>query len=206
MDKLDKKFVKGSVLKADELNTMVDKTNEIIDVLDEKIGATYFDSSTSRQLQFRTVEDRDAWLAGGSDSLILRSDTFSFSGTVYQIKITDDYGTKQLHFTNVSPTALITVGFVSQTKGLTDQDWTEVYEDFVVNVEEDRGAKGNYTQIIADETVSNGDTLTFDVKRYLASGNNRVRITARGLTTNESATVVYNANLTSMYLSPANFQ
>ena len=205
MEKLNKTFIKGSVLKADELNEMVGKTNEIIDALDEKIGATYFDSVTSRQLQFRTTEDRDAWLAGGSDSLILRSDTFSFSGTLYQIKITDDYGTKQLHFTNVSPTAYITVGFLSQTKGLTDTSWTEVYEDFVVNVEVDRGAKGNYTQIITDESVSNGNTLTFDVKRYLASGNNRVRITARGLTTNESATVVYNANLTSMYLSPANF-
>ena len=206
MEKLNKTFIKGEVLKAEELNSMVGKTNEIIDALNEKIGATYFDSVTLRQLQFRTAEDRDAWLSGGSDSLILRSDNFSFSGTVYQIKITDDYGTKQLHFTNVSPTALITVGFVSQTKGLTDQEWTEVYEDFVVNVEVDRGAKGNYTQIITNETVSNGDTLTFDVKRYLASGNNRVRITARGLTTNESATVVYNANLTSMYLSPANFQ
>ena len=206
MEKLNKTFVKGAVLKAEELNSMVDKTNEIIDALDEKIGATYFDSATSRQLQFRTAEDRDAWIAGGSDSLIMRIDNFSFSGTIYQIKITDDYGTKQLHFTNVSPTALITVGFLSQSKGLTDQEWTEVYEDFTANVEVDRGAKGNYIEIISNEAVSNGDTLTFDVKRYLASGNNRVRITARGRTTNESATVVYNANLTSMYLSPANFQ
>lgn len=206
MEKLDKTFIKGAVLKAEELNSMVNKTNEIIDALDEKIGATYFDSANLRQLQFRTAEDRDAWLAGGSDSLILRSDAFSFSGTLYQIKITDDYGTKQLYFTNVSPTALITVGFVSQTKGLTDTNWTEVYEDFMVNVEVDRGSKGNYTSIITDETVSNGNTLTFDVKKYLASGDNRVRITARGLTTNESTTVVYKANLTSMYLSPANFQ
>lgn len=205
MEKLNKIFVKGSVLKADELNTMVGKTNEIIDALDEKIGATYFDSSNLRQLQFRNAEDRDAWLNGGGDGLILRSDAFSFSGTISQVKITDEYGTKQLYFTNVSPTAVITVGFRSQTKGITDQNWTEVYEDFLVSVAVDKGSKGTYTPIITDQTVRNGDTLSFDIKKYIASGDNRVRIVATGLTTGETATAIYNATLTSMYLSAANF-
>lgn len=205
VEQLNKKFVKGAVLKADELNDMVAKTNEIIGAMDDKIGATYFDVSTMRQLQFRSVEDRDAWLNGGGDTLILRADQFSFSGTVNQVRVTDEYGTKNLFFTTSSERADITVGFISQTKGIADSSWEEVYEDFIVTVGVDKGASGNYTYIITDKLVKNGDTFTFDVKKYLASGNNRVRITAVGSETGEIGTSIYTVNLTSMYISPSNF-
>lgn len=205
IQKLNKTFVKGAVLKADELNDMVSKTNEIIDSIDDKIGATYFDAANLRQLQFKSAEDRDAWLNGGGDGLILRSDQFSFSGTISQVKITDEYGSKQLYFTNIQPEAKVTVGFISQTKSITDTSWTEVYEDFVVSVGVDKGATGNYTTIINNQTVMNGNTLTFDIKKYIAAGNNRVRITAIGKETGEVATSVYSATLTSMYLTPSNF-
>lgn len=205
LEHLNKEFVKGRVLKASELNEVVSKVNETVDAVTEKVGATFFDVSTMRQLQFRTVEDREAWLNGGGDSYILRADQFAFTGTVNQLKVTDEYGSRQLYFTTAQERADITVGFISQSKGITDTSWREVYEDFRVTVSVDRGSSGSYVNILTDELVLNGNTLTFDIKKYIGTGNNRVRVVAVGETTGEVGTAIYSATLTTMYLSAANF-
>lgn len=205
LEHLDMEFVKGRVLKASELNEVVGKINETVDSVSEKVGATLFDVSTMRQLQFRTVEDKEAWMNGGGDSLILSSDQFAFSGTINQVKVTDGYGSKQLYFTTRQERMDVTVGFLSQSKGITESSWKEVYEDFRVTVSVDKGSSGKYVNIISDELVLNGKTLTFDIKKHIANGANRVRVVAVGDTSGEVGTAIYSVTLTTMYLSAANF-
>ena len=78
-------------------------------------------------------------------------------------------------------------------------------EDFYVTVTIDKGITGTYTPIEDEKLVLNGANYTIDVRKYLASGNNRIRITATGALTNTTSNFIFTVYLTSMYLSPSNF-
>lgn len=171
----------------------------------EKVASTYFDPIEMKLYGFKSVEDRDAYITNGDASLIIDTCPFSFTGTQNRINILDKQGTTTLYFTTNANEANITVGFESQEKGITDTEWKEVSEDFVVSVSVDRGALGSYETFIADKQVLNGNTLTFDVRRYLATGSNRIKVTAKGVDSGAVANLTYQVTLTSMYLSPSNF-
>lgn len=110
-----------------------------------------------------------------------------------------------LYFTTAQQEAFISVSFVSQQKGITDVNWEEVLEDFIVTVAVDKGATGTFTPIVTEQLVLNGNSLSVDVKKYIASGANRVRFTAKGATTGTTGNLIFSVNVTSMYLSPSNF-
>lgn len=174
--------------------------------VNERWGAAYFDATTYRWLGFKNEEDKAEWLSTGDDSLIVGSPVpFSFSGTVAQVKIINEMPSGNLYFTTQATEALLTCSFLSQEKGITDSAWTDVIEDFYVSVAIDRGGVGDYTDLIVDQLILNGNSFTFDVRAGLASGNNRVRVVARGAQSGASASFTYTVNLTSMYLSPSNF-
>ena len=174
--------------------------------VDERWGAAYFDPQSYRWLGFKDDADKAEYIATGDESLIVGSPVpFSFSGTVSQIKVINEMPSANLYFTTKADEALITCSFVSQEKGLTDSAWEEVNEDFLVSVAIDRGNAGEFTPIITDQLVLNGNKLTFDVRKGLATGNNRVRVTAKGILSEATSSFTYQVNLTSMYLSPSNF-
>lgn len=110
-----------------------------------------------------------------------------------------------LFYTTQSNEAYITCSFLSQEKGITDSAWTDVNEDFEVSVLIDKGSVGNYVAIIDKTTVLNGDDFTFDIRQSLATGENRVRVTAMGLQSGSSASLTYVITLTTMYIAPSNF-
>ena len=171
----------------------------------ERAGASYFDPSVYTQYFFKNEEDKDLWLSGGSDSLILSQTVFNFTGTVKQVKVVNMMSSTNLYFTTTQQQSLITTGFTSQEKGITDSTWDDVMEDFYVTVAIDKGATGKYETIISEQLVLNSNTLTVDVRKYLSTGLNRVRITARGATSGEVGNLIYSATLTTMYLSPSRF-
>lgn len=174
--------------------------------VDERWGAAYFDPQSYRWLGFKDDADKAEYIATGDESLIVGSPVpFSFSGTVSQIKVINEMPSANLYFTTKAEEALITCSFISQEKGLTDSAWEEVNEDFLVSVAIDRGNAGEFTPIITDQLVLNGNKLTFDVRKGLATGNNRVRVTAKGILSEATSSFTYQVNLTSMYLSPSNF-
>lgn len=174
--------------------------------VDERWGAAYFDPQSYRWLGFKDDADKAEYIATGDESLIVGSPVpFSFSGTVSQIKVINEMPSANLYFTTKADEALITCSFISQEKGLTDSAWEEVNEDFLVSVAIDRGNAGEFTPIITDQLVLNGNKLTFDVRKGLATGNNRVRVTAKGILSEATSSFTYQVNLTSMYLSPSNF-
>ena len=169
---------------------------------DVRVGATYFDSSTMIEYGFHTEEDRDAWFNG--DNTIWHITTpFTFTGTVHQMKVINYTESTKLYYTTNAKEANITVGFLSQEKGLTDTTWEEVLEDALITVSID--SDGVWKPIIENVKVKNGDTYTFDVVKYLNSGENRIRVTMMGDTTGKSGSLLFSVNVTSMYLSASNF-
>ena len=170
-----------------------------------KIGASYFDSDAMTLYQFASESDKDAWLEGGGDSYLLNSVPFNFSGTLNQLVLTNRLDGVNLYFTTTSTEVILKIGIISQQKGITDLNWQDVNEDFSVNVDLDKGSTGKYTNILSGETVLNGNDFSIDVRKYLATGANRVRISVTGVDTGATKSLVYTLNLTTMYLSPSKF-
>ena len=172
----------------------------------ERIGAEYFDSATNTKYNFENTDKLAEWLSTGDDSLIQSKLSYDFSGTQYQVKIISDMP-KNLYFTTQADKAEITVSFLSQKKGITDVSWQDIVEDYNVSVYVDKGGTGTFTPLIVDQFVISGNTFTFDVKKALATGANRVRVVAVGTESADKAqgSEMFIVNLTSMYLAPSNF-
>lgn len=174
--------------------------------VEEKWGAAHFNSMRMEWIGFKNEEDKAEWLATGDDSLIVGSPVpFSFSGTVNQVKVVNEMSSKDLYFTTQSTEVLLTCSFISQEKGITDSMWNDVNEDFEVTVSVDKGSAGTFVDIITGKTILNGNSFTFDVGKYLATGANRVRVQARGLLTGYKGSFTYSVTLTTMYIAPSKF-
>ena len=179
----------------------------IKDSLNEKHGATYFEPTTNTMLFFSSKEDLIEWMSTGDSSLIIDEVEMNFSGTMYQVKVLNEMPSKTLYFTTQMDKAEISVSFLSQKKGITDTSWQDVIEDYHVSVYIDKGGVGSYTPLLLDQFVVNGNIFTFDVRKALATGVNRIRVVAVGTESGTGAqgSEVFIANLTSMYLAPSNF-
>ncbi len=173
--------------------------------IDNKFGDALFDPTTYNQILFACTEDKMAYLSGDT-SVPHKVCPFEFTRTVRRMTVVNLMDSKNLYYTQMSEKAIITVGFKSEEKGITDAAWSEATEDARITVEIDRGLTGKYETIVSEQLVLNGNTLSVDVFRYLATGNNRVRVTAVGVDTGSSGYIVYSALLTSMYIAPANFK
>ena len=170
-----------------------------------KIGAEYWMPGTFRKLNFASQDDLQTWLDTGDDHLILSESEPTPTGTVYQVKVNNKMSSDILYFTTQAEDAKITVSFESQQKGVTDSQWEELLEDYYVSVLIDKGSTGSFVPVVSDEFVMNGKDFTFDIKKSLATGANRVRVVARGTESEEKGSKMLTVNLTSMYLAPSNF-
>ena len=177
----------------------------IKDSLDDKMSCAIFNSSDNTQYIFKDEEDKLAWL-NGDTTVPFKTCKFDFAQMIRQMTVVNYMDSKSLYYTQVSESAMITVGFKSEEKGITETSWKEVLEDAYITVAVDRGFTGAYTTIIDSKLVISGNTLSFDVLKYLATGNNRVRVTVEGAETGATGSIVYTALLTTMYLAPSNFK
>ena len=171
----------------------------------ERYGAAVFDPSTNTMYYFKDKEDRTLWLANNDPSLIVDDLVFNFTGTISQVKIVNKMESNNVYFTTTSDTAEIEFGFISQEKGITDSEWRDVAEDAYITVSVDKGSAGEYVDVVSNKLLLSGQTMKVDVRKFLATGGNRVMVTATGVTSGTSGTLIYTATLTSMYLSPSNF-
>lgn len=178
-----------------------------LEAVSGKHGASYFDPATNTMLYFASKEDLSDWLATSDSSLIIDEAVMNFTGTMYQVKVQSEMPSKNLYFTTQADKAEITVSFLSQKKGITDVSWQDIVEDYNVSVYVDKGGLGTFVPLIVDQFVVSGNTFTFDVKKALATGANRVRVVAVGTESADKAqgSEMFIVNLTSMYLAPSNF-
>lgn len=173
--------------------------------MEEKPGRFYFDPVTLTLCGFENAKDREEWLATGQSSLVLDTCPFPLSGTQNQVKVINEMASGNLYFTTQAKVAMLTCSFISQEKGLTDNAWTEVTEDFLVTVFADKGSVGNFEELYPEKLVLNGQSFSFDVRNAIAVGANRVRVNVKGVESGASSQYTYTVNLTTMYLAPSNF-
>lgn len=178
-----------------------------LEAVSGKHGASYFDPATNTMLYFASKEDLSDWLATSDSSLIIDEAVMNFTGTMYQVKVQSEMPSKNLYFTTQADKAEITVSFLSQKKGITDVSWQDIVEDYNVSVYVDKGGLGTFVPLIVDQFIVSGNTFTFDVKKALATGQNRIRVVAVGTESADKAqgSEMFIVNLTSMYLAPSNF-
>lgn len=173
--------------------------------MEEKPGRFYFDPITLTLYGFENAKNREEWLATGQSSLVLDTCPFPLSGTQNQIKVINEMPSGNLYFTTQTKVAMLTCSFISQEKGLTDNAWTEVAEDFLVTVFADKGSVGKFEELYPEKLVLNGQSFSFDVRNAIAVGANRVRVNVKGVESGASSQYTYTVNLTTMYLAPSNF-
>ena len=176
-----------------------------LSLVDKKIGASYFDPSTMICYHFKTEQDKDKWLDNRDGNLVIGHTPYTFTNILRQIIITNTQQTNNFYFVTTHTEAVIEMVFKSQEKSLTATSWDDKIEDFYVTVAVDKNSVGSYTTIVDSKQVINGNSFSVDVRKYLAIGNNRVRVTVVGAETGETKSVTYSVVLTSMYLTPANF-
>jgi hypothetical protein len=153
---------------------------------------------------FASAEDKQEWENTGVENWI-DSTPLVIVGTERKIQITNVSGNNNPYFTTASDSAEITVSFRSLEKDVLATEYTEIMEDALFTVSIDKGATGVWSVIASDVMVKGGDTYTIDVRNYLAVGANRIVIKAVGSSTGAVGQLNITANLTSMYLAPANF-
>ena len=153
---------------------------------------------------FASAEDKQEWQDTGIENWI-DSEPLVIVGTERKIQITNISGNNNPYFTTADNKAEITVSFKSLEKDVLASEYTEVMEDAMFTVSIDKGATGTWSVIANDVLVKGGDTYTIDVFKYLAVGANRIVIKAVGSSTGATGQLNITANLTSMYITPANF-
>ena len=187
-----------------ELQLNAEEINRRLLGSDSKFGAFHIDPSTMTFYYFKDHEDKQKFL-DGDKSVVLDSEKFDVSNKIQQIKIINDMESTILYFTTQEEQSVITVGFISQEKNFGDENYTEVYENAYFTVEVDKSNTGSYVTVVENNRVINGEKLSVDVKNYLATGQNKVRITCTGEQSGKRDTILFTANVTTMYLKASNF-
>lgn len=172
--------------------------------LNGKLGDFYIDPSTWTFYFFKDEEDKQKFI-NGDTSVWYKSADLDVSKKMQQVKIINDMESTILYFTTQEESNVITVGFISQEKNFGEDNYTEVYENAYFTVEVDKSNTGSYVTVVENKRVINGEKLSVDVKNYLATGQNKVRITCTGEQSGKRDTVLFTANVTTMYLKASNF-
>lgn len=172
--------------------------------LNSTFGAFYIDASTWTFYFFKSEEDKQKFLDGDT-TVEYKSEGLDVSKKMQQVKIINDMESTILYFTTQEDESVITVGFISQEKNFGDENYTEVYENAYFTVEVDKSNTGSYVTVVENKRVINGEKLSVDVKNYLATGQNKVRISCTGEQSGKKDTILFTANVTTMYLKASNF-
>ena len=181
-----------------------DEIDSRLEAVSDKFGAVYIDASTMTFYYFKNQEDKQKFLDGDT-SVVLDSERFDTSNKIQQMKIINDMGSAILYFTTQEEKSVITVGFLSQEKDFGDEEYTEVYENALFTVDVDKSNTGSWVTIVESQRVINGEKFSVNVKDYLATGQNKVRIRCTGEQSEKSATLLFTANVTTMYLKASDF-
>lgn len=186
-------------------------TGEEIDArlaaVSEKVGYTFFNSSDGNTLySFASEDTYNQWVAegmNGNSALIIDKTPFSFEGTMRRLTVVNLLTTQNPYFTTNKKSAILRFGYVSQYKGITEPDWQDFDENAKVTVEVDKGFTGEFVKVVDGQQLLNGKNFEVDVYQHIAIGDNKVRVTIVGETTETKGTLTYTVALTSMYMLPS---
>ena len=188
MDKLNKNFVKGNVLKAAELNEVVAKINELVGaslVIGTNEG-TAFDGAMGATLTQIVNE-----LAGGS-------------GTMYSVYVRNNM--PSLGFASqYGEKCILDFSFISQYRDSINEPYKPTGELGLCTIMMKNSKFADFT-VIKQMEVSSGVSIKQEVSEFLTSGSNSVKINIKGSNTDKiTSPVTYTVQLTSLGISAPNF-
>ena len=188
MEQLDKTFIKGNVLKAEELNELVSKINELVDgslILGNTKGTAY-DGAAGAALEQLVRE-----LAGGT-------------GTMYSVYVRNNMAS--LGFAaQYGEECILDFTFVSQYRDDLSEPYKPTGELGLCTIMVKNSKYVDFTMVKQME-VSSNVSIKQDVAEWLSSGSNNLKITVKGQNTDiTTAPVTYTVQLTSLGISAPNF-
>ena len=188
MENLNRTFIKGNVLKAEELNEVVGKINELIGaqiVIGETAGTAY-DGAAGAALE-QTVRE----LAGGA-------------GTMYSVYVRNNMPT--LGFASqYGEKCILDFTFVSQYRDDLNEPYKPTGELGLCTIMVKNSKFADFT-VVKQMEISSNVSIKQDIAEWLSSGSNSVKITIKGENTDQTtAPVTYTVQLTSLGVSAPNF-
>ena len=171
---------------------------------EERIEDTYFDPYSYTIYFFKSTAEKEQWLQD-PNSVEPKKLELNLAGVQKQLKIINEMESLNVYFTTASDTAELKFSFASHEKEVTSSEWRPITEDAYISVAVDKGGSGEFIEIISRQLLLSGNSASVDVRKYLTTGANRVRVTVTGAFSKAEDTIQYQVNLTSMYLSPSNF-
>ena len=186
--------------KIDDLEAAdVEIKNSITDLNNSKSGAFYLDPMTGMFIVFNTEEAKQAFITNGDKSGVIGEFALGGGGTsTTQYVLTIEGLSTNYRYTTSSEKMNISCTFTSKVK-YGDGDFEEYIEDAVFSVEQYKN--GSWVNL-GGSLVAYGDTFTFDVKPYMSTGNNTLRVTAAGIVSSAVGVKSTTVNVTSMAILP----
>ena len=186
--------------KIDDLEVAdVEIKNSITDLNNSKSGAFYLDPMTGMFIVFNTEEAKQAFITNGDKSGVIGEFALGGGGTsTTQYVLTIEGLSTNYRYTTSSEKMNISCTFTSKVK-YGDGDFEEYIEDAVFSVEQYKN--GSWVNL-GGGLVAHGGTFTFDVKPYMSTGNNTLRVTAAGIVSSAVGVKSTTVNVTSMAILP----
>lgn len=189
MDKLNRKFVKGNVLKAEELNEVVGKINELVgSSLDIGTTAgTAYDGAAGASLEQIVRE-----LTGGA-------------GTMYSVYVRNNL--ESLGFASqYGEKCILDFTFVSQYRDDISEPYKPTGELGICTISVKNSKYADFTTVKTMQVSSNA-SIKLDVSEWLSNGSNNFKITITGINTDKvTAPITYTVQLTSLGIGAPNFR
>ena len=186
--------------KIDDLEAAdVEIKNSITDLNNSKSGAFYLDPMTGMFIVFNTEEAKQAFITNGDKSGVIGEFALGGGGTsTTQYVLTIEGLSTNYSYTTSSEKMNISCTFTSKVK-YGDGEFEENVEDAVFSVEQYKN--GSWVNL-GGGLVAHGGTFTFDVKPYMSTGNNTLRVTAAGIVSSAVGVKSTTVNVTSMAILP----
>lgn len=175
--------------------------------INTKAGAFYVEESTGLFIAFTTEEAKAAYISSGDESGVIGKFALAGSGgggeTVYSMQVTNLQSSYS--YTTASEKMEITANFVSKVKYAGNDSYESFNESAIFSVEVYK-AGGTSSSVVANGIiVQDGGTFKIDLKPYMGNGDNTVIIRAVGLVSSALGIASTTVAVTSMSLSPFNF-
>lgn len=214
MDRLDRNFVRGNVLKAEELNELVGKINELAKCVNDNGLET--NKAAMQSLKNALQEVRNAQLVIGTDpgtafdgavgatlEQIVR-ELAGGAGTMYSVYVRNNMAS--LGFASqYGEECVLDFTFVSQYRDSLDEPYKPTGELGLCTIMVKNTRYADFT-VVKQMEVSSGVSIKQDIAEWLSSGSNNVKIAIKGQNTDKTTVpVTYIVQLTSLGISAPNF-
>ncbi|RGN37476.1 leucine-rich repeat domain-containing protein [Bacteroides oleiciplenus] len=207
MDKLNKNFLKGNVLKAEELNEIVTKLNEFATCINDNDVETSKATIQSIKNKMLVIGDTAGTAYDGAAGAALEQTVRELAGgagTMYSVYVRNNLNS--LGFAaQYGEECVLDFTFVSQYRDNINEPYKPTGELGLCTIMVKNSKFADFTTVKQME-VSSNTSIKQDITEWLTSGSNNIKISIKGENTDQTtAPITYVVQLTSLGISAPNF-